>query len=458
MLLGCAMHVLEALDLPLLRRCVFDPQLQHWQFSWRYGVSQAAGHLARALCGYSAIFNAGDNAAFDLTPHSAAVWNSAVATHADTYYFSLAGSLSSTASATATAASASTAATATAASDAPIDNTTTSSSFNSSNCDAASQQQQQRTEERSTLRTAVDGMYAVMSRGHSRRAAQHAAAVQKAFGLDAALWHSAGHDGIVETWAQRHPVCPTAGPHANVQGFPDEHSTVVPQQQQQQQQQQPQQRSQQQQLQPGVWYCQEVAGGDHLWARVSDEQAAVLFSRLADLLVRCSGTAPANNGSNRSSSASSSIVEEPTAGADTVLAAATVRSSSSASSTVTKTLPAAEVVQRRVTVKLLLLWLAAAAVVLLVLTRICSAATTATTPAASTAVAAVLSLDGRWTTAAGAASVLLWRAAAAAVKRSSSSSSASDSNNTSLLQAADATSACSVVSPVAACEHVVRRG
>jgi hypothetical protein len=376
MLLGCAMHVLEALDLPLLRRCVFDPQLQHWQFSWRYGVSQAAGHLARALCGYSAIFNAGDNAAFDLTPHSAAAWNSAVATHADTYYFSLAGSLSSTA----TASTATTTATDTAASDAPIDSTTTSSVNNSSTCGAASQrqqQQQQRTEERSALRTAVDGMYAVMSRGHSRKAAKHAAAVERAFGLDAALWHSAGHDGIVETWAQRHPVCPTAGPHANAQGFPEEHSTAAPQQQQQQQQQ----------LQPGVWYCQEVAGGDHLWARVSDEQAAELFSRLANLLVRCSGTAPADN-SSRSSSNSSSV-EEATAGGDTVLAAATVSSSSSARSTVTtKTLPAAEAVQRRVTVKLLL-WPAAAAAALLVLVHICRAATTATA-SPSSAVAAVL--------------------------------------------------------------------
>ena len=95
-LLGLLVMLLEFLDLSVLR-WIFDFRLGHfrlsaWRFGGRSGLRSLVG-LARAVGGHSEVFEGkGDNAAYDMTIHSACRWNRRIVTHPQTVYMSLVGS------------------------------------------------------------------------------------------------------------------------------------------------------------------------------------------------------------------------------------------------------------------------------------------------------------------------------------------------------------------------------
>lgn len=78
---GCAVQVdfsYRIFQMCLLAFFLSIRRLEHFGLSWRkLGLSKAVNELLRAVVGDSWIFSRPDNAAFDMTVHSAHRWNQA---------------------------------------------------------------------------------------------------------------------------------------------------------------------------------------------------------------------------------------------------------------------------------------------------------------------------------------------------------------------------------------------
>ncbi|CAM9396560.1 unnamed protein product [Pylaiella littoralis] len=241
-LLSVAIHVVELLDWAFLRR-IFDPRLSHFQLSWHHlGWHRACAEFARALVGDSVIFARPDNAAFDMTVHSAHRWNQEIRTDPHTFFFSMMGTRP----------------------DPPTKQEVLATLTGDGRTGWVSSIWTRLVIESMGLNGLLTRLiYSALRWLHAWQEGGHMRAVESRFGLAVESWSSAGNDGVLGAFTQSHPRVPEECETPVSFGLPESPSA----------------------LKPGVWHVVPVFA-DHMWTHVGETYAREAFERLALCLRR----------------------------------------------------------------------------------------------------------------------------------------------------------------------------